>query len=358
MIPKDCLIDKSLARGVTDAIDTVQVKHVDGGVSLIVFKSYEQGRQKFQGASLDWIWFDEEPEAEIYAEGLTRIGDRAGVAFMTFTPMRGLSNVVLRFTDEPSEDRLVVGMTLDDARHIPVEEKQRIEAGYMPHEREARARGVPMLGSGRIFTATEESISEPAIEHVPAYWGKLWGIDPGIAHPFGAVLMLWDRDNDVVHVHHAFRMVGGIPRDHAQLMKRVGAAVPVAWPKDAADRDMGSGKPLSMQYRENRLRMCAKHASWLDGSMSTEAGIMEMVERMATGRLKVAQHLSEWWEEYRMYHRKDGQIVKIKDDLMSATRHAIMMKREAKNVPLGAVAGRPVNEQKIADGVDFDLFAT
>jgi hypothetical protein len=86
------------------------------------------------------------------------------------------------------------------------------------------------------------------------------------------------------------------------------------------------------------------HATWPDGSISTEAGILEWDERERTGRLKVARHLNEWLEERRFYHRKDGQIVKIKDDLMSATRFALMMKRYAKAVTLGS------------DGADFDLF--
>jgi phage terminase large subunit-like protein len=360
MVPKESLLDKSLARGITDAIDTIQVRHASGGVSVASFKSYEQGREKFQGAGLDWIWFDEEPDAKIYSEGLTRIGERQGIAFMTFTPLKGVSEVVLRFTDEPSSDRAVINMTIDDVPdggHISAEAKAQMIARYPAHEREARLKGIPMLGSGRIFTATEESIGEPAIEHVPSYWGKLWGIDPGISHPFAAVLMLWDRDNDVLHVHHAYRVTDALPISHAYAMKKVGAGVPVAYPKDAADRDMGSGIPLAAQYKQHGLLMLGKHATWPDGGMSTEAGILEMQERMATGRFKVAMHLSEWWEEFRLYHRKDGQIVKLKDDLLSATRICVMMKREAKNVGLGAVAGRPVNEKKVADGIDFDLFA-
>jgi hypothetical protein len=75
--------------------------------------------------------------------------------------------------------------------------------------------------------------------------------------------------------------------------------------------------------------------------VSTEAGILEMDERMKSGRLKVAAHLSEWFEEYRFYHRKDGQIVKIKDDLMSATRIAVMMKRFGRAVLLGSVVPAP-----------------
>src|ERR1700722_1032762 len=70
MIPKELFVDKpSLARGVTDAYDTIQVRHVSGGVSVARFKSYEQGRQKFQGETLDWLWPDEEPPMDIYSEG-------------------------------------------------------------------------------------------------------------------------------------------------------------------------------------------------------------------------------------------------------------------------------------------------
>lgn len=356
MIPKDSFCDRpSLARGVTDAYDTIQVKHVSGGVSVAKFKSYEQGRAKFQGETLDWIWFDEEPTLEIYSEGLTRTTATGGMAFMTFTPLKGRSAVVLRFLDEPSSDRGIVTMTIDDALHIPAEERARIVASWPPHEREARARGVPILGSGRIFTTVEEAITETPPDHVPAYWKKLWGIDFGIGHPFAAVLVLWDVDNDVIHVHHAIRMADALSIVHAEAMKRIGAAVPVAWPKDGTDRDRHSGKPLADGYKKHGLLMLPTHAAWEDGSMSTEAGIEEWDERERTGRLKVAAHLSDWLEERRFYHRKDGQIVKLKDDLMSATRIAIMAKRFARAVSLG---GRLASHkpQPIAENVDFDVF--
>ena len=61
---------------------------------------------------------------------------------------------------------------------------------------------------------------------------------------------------------------------------------------------------------------------------------MDMLDRMQTGRLKVAAHLSDWWEEFRLYHRKDGKVVKEGDDLMSATRYGLMMIRHAKTKPV------------------------
>ena len=336
MIPKDLFVDKpSLARGVTDAYDTIQVRHASGGVSIARFKSYEQGRQKFQAEGLDWIWFDEEPSSTIYYEGLARIGERDGIAWVTFTPLLGRSEVVIRFLDTPSPDRIFTTMTIDDALHIPAERRQKIIEGYAPHEREARANGVPMLGSGRIFMTPEDAIVEARIERVPEEWAKIWGIDIGIGHPFAAVLLLWDRDLDVIHVHDTVRMSDAMPIMHAARMKPVGGQVPVAWPKDAGDRDRGTGEPVAKLYKAQGLKMLDRHATWPDGSVSTEAGLLEWDQREQSGRLRVAAHLSDWLEERRFYHRKEGQIVKIKDDLMSATRIGLMMKRFAKQVALG-----------------------
>lgn len=355
MIPKDLFTDKpSLARGITDAYDTIQVRHVSGGVSVAKFKSYEQGRQKFQGETLDWIWFDEEPPMDIYSEGLTRTTATKGMAFMTFTPLNGPTEVVNRFLDEPSPYRAVVVMTIDDAHHISAEEKARMIASWPAHEREARARGTPMLGSGRIFTAPEDSVTEAPIEYIPPQWAKLWGIDFGIGHPFGAVLILWDKDADVIHVHHTYRVADALPIQHAAALKPIGAGVPVAWPRDGTNRQ-ADGRPLAAHYKVQGLRMLADHATWLDGSVSTEAGVLEMDEREKSGRLKYARHLSDLLDERRLYHRKDGQIVKMKDDLLSALRVAIMMKRFARPVGLGRIVA-PRGMDGAAEGLDFDLF--
>lgn len=354
MVPKECFTDKpSLARGITDAYDSIQVRHKSGGISVGRFKSYEQGRTKFQGETLDGVWLDEEPDMDIYSESLTRVTATKGMVFLTFTPLKGMSEVVRRFLSEPSEDRGVVTMTIEDALHIAPEERARIVAGYPEHEREARAKGVPMLGSGRIFQVSEEAVREEPFSP-PSYWPKLWGIDFGIGHPFGAALYAWDRDADVLHVIHAFRMKGARPIDHAKAMKPWGLDIPVAWPRDGHNRESGSGHPLSRYYKDEGMRMLPDHATWPDGSISTEAGIQEMSDRMTTGRYKVAAHLSEWWEEFRTYHRKDGMIVKLNDDLMSASRIGVMAKRYARVSGAQGFGSSERKAVKIAAGVDAE----
>lgn len=362
MIPKDCFVDTpSLARGVTDAYDTIQVKHftngVEDGISILRFKSYEQGRKKFQGETVDFIWGDEEPPMDVYSEMLTRITATKGMVFITFTPLLGMSEVVSRYLNEPSPDRAYVVMTIDDALHFTPEERAKVIAGYPAHERDARSKGIPLFGSGLVFQIIESSIIEPAIIEVPEHWFKIWAIDFGIGHPFAATLLLWDKDADCIHVHAAVRMVdegaGSLPIQHAKAMKKIAAAVPVAWPQDGTQREKSTGKPLAALYKAEGLLMLAEHATWPDGSVSTEAGVMEMLDRMTTGRFKVASHLTEWLEERRMYHRKDGEIVKERDDLMSASRVGVMAKRFARQVQLG---GKAPNQRKnmsyIPEGVE------
>src|SRR5262245_16707464 len=91
----------------------------------------------------------------------------------------------------------------------------------------------------------------------------------------------------------------------------------------------GAGKPLADQYRAQGLEMLHEHAQFEDGSVSVEAGLSDMLIRMEGGRFKVLKHLNEWFEEFRLYHRKDGRVHKEGDDLMSATRYAVMMLRYA-----------------------------
>lgn len=362
LIPKESLKDWSLARGVTDAFDTIQVANKFGGVSTATFKSYEQGRQKFQSATLDWLWLDEECDEEIYQECLARITATGGMLFMTFTPLKGRSKVVIRYMDEPSPDRAIVHMKIEDALHIKSEDRQKIIDGYAPHEREARANGVPLLGSGAIFTMPENAVVEPAMQNIPMHFAKLWGIDFGIGHPFGAALIAWDKDADVIHVIEAFKMVAAtnemqlLPIHHAARMKPIGIEVPVAWPQDGTAREKSSGEALSALYKKENLKMLHEHATWPDGSRSTEAGILEMQQRERNGKIKYASHLSELLEERRFYHRKDGEVVKLKDDILSAVRVAIMMKRFAKPVMLGGKKNQRNGEISLAKGIDFDVF--
>ena len=102
-IPADCLGKMSRRQGVSNALDTVLVRHVSGGWSSVGFKSYDQGREKWQSESLHVVWFDEEPPMDIYMEGLTRTNAVVGsMVYTTFTPLMGMSDVVHMFLEGDS----------------------------------------------------------------------------------------------------------------------------------------------------------------------------------------------------------------------------------------------------------------
>ncbi len=200
---------------------------------------------------------------------------------------------------------------------------------YPAHEREARTRGVPALGSGRIFPVTEESIRIDPFE-IPKHWVQIGGLDFGWDHPFAAAGCAWDRDADVFHVTKIYREREATPIIHAAALKPWGAAMPWAWPHDGLQHDKGSGEQLAAQYRAHGLALLPERATFDDGTNGVEAGLSDMLQRMQTGRWKVFSTCTEWFEEFRLYHRKDGRIVKERDDLISASRYALMMKRHAR----------------------------
>ena len=123
----------------------------------------------------------------------------------------------------------------------------------------------------------------------------------------------------------------------------------MAWPKDGLQSDKGSGVSLAEQYREQGVNMLHDWARNPKASGDTgkgnnfiEPSIMEMLQRMETGRFKVFGHLEEWFKEFRSYHRKDGKIVPIKDDIICATRYAVMCAQFA-------VAGKSQNWADYSD---------
>lgn len=341
-IPKAAIIETTRRSGVSGALDSVTVRHVSGGTSTLLLKAYEQGRGKWQANTVDYIWFDEEPPEDVYFEGITRTNATGGSIAVTFTPLKGMSSVVARYILEHSEDRTVVTMTIEDADHYTPEERAKIIASYPAHERDARTKGVPSLGSGRIFPVLEENIVVDPFE-IPRHWAQIGGLDFGWDHPTAGARLAWDRDNDVMYVTRDYRQREATPIIHAAALKPWDAWLPWSWPHDGLQHDKTSGDQLASQYRELGLNLTIERATFDDGSNGVEAGVSDMLQRMQTGRWKVFRTCIFWLEEFRLYHRVDGKIVKERDDVLSASRYALMMKRYAETPPAPKGRYRGVN---------------
>ena len=226
---------------------------------FIGLKTYASGREKFQGETLDFVWFDEEPPADIYTEGLTRTNVGANPVWMTFTPLQGVSTVVKRFLHEKSDDR---HQGRDDDRRrcaLHRRRKKKIIASYPAHELEARTKGIPILGSGRIFPVAEDL--SPSSTGTSRPLAPIGGLDFGWTHPIAAVELVQDRDTDTIYVTRTHRCIGSLA-NHAGRSPRPWGNLRWAWPRDGSRETLeGAGIALAEQYQRKASTCCTSMLS-------------------------------------------------------------------------------------------------
>lgn len=220
-----------------------------------------------------------------------------------------------------------------DVPHLSERMKEQILASVPAHERDARTKGIPTLGSGAIYPFEKELLAVEPFS-IPDHWPRICGMDFGWDHPTALVWQAWDRDSDTVYVYDLYTARKTPPPIIASAAKARGAWIPVAWPRDGYAADgKRDGIALKTVYEEEGVAMLPEAATSSDGSVSVEASIMVIHKAMLEGRFKVFNHLNDWFSEQSTYHRKDGKIVKIRDDIMDGTRYGHMMLRFAKTHP-------------------------
>lgn len=331
MIPKDCIVGNPVKKpGVADAIETVYIRHVSGGISRLDFKSYEQGRDTFQGTKKQVIWLDEEPtDPNIYTECLTRTAGaegQEGLIYCTFTPLMGLSDVVLSFlpngkipengVSEENPQKFVTQVTWEEVPHLSESWKQDALASYSQHERDARTKGVPALGSGAIYPYPEEMVFIDPIE-IPFWWKKAYALDVGWNRTAGLWAAL-DPESKQIYVYSEHYVGKELPAVHASSIKSRGEWMTGAIDPRSDMRSQVDGTRLVDLYQQEGL-----HLVFADNSV--EAGIYKVSQLLASGQLKIFKTLTNTLGEFRVYRRdENGKIVKKNDHLMDALRYLIM----------------------------------
>jgi len=322
MIPLELIRGKTNKPNTPDGFQTIRVSHVSGGTSLLTFKSYDQGRTKWQSETLHGVWLDEEPPLEIYTEAMTRIVKMGGIGMLTFTPLKGMSDVVAQFI-EPAEGadtsaQGIVSATWDDAPHLTEEAKTALYAALPPHEREARSKGVPALGSGRIYPYTEDGSQGIVIDdmYIPAHWPRMYALDVGWNRT-AAGWFAWDRESDVVYMYSEHYQGEQEVTLHAKAIKARGAWMPGVIDPHANDRSQRDGERIMALYIDEGLELTK-------ADNAVEAGILRVWLRMATGRFKVFRSCVNTLNEGRLYRRDlKGKIVKKNDHLMDVIRYGM-----------------------------------
>ena len=234
------------------------------------------------------------------------------------------------------KQKVVIMAGWDDVPHLTEESKAKMLAGTPPHLRDSRSKGIPSLGSGAIYPVPEDEIKFDIME-IPAWFRRSYGMDVGwnaTAVVFGA----YDADNDIAYIYDAYKRGQAEPDVHASaIRKRYPGGFKLPGAIDPASRGSGQadGKQLLQLYRKEGLRL-------IEADNAREAGIAEVYSRLSTGRLKIARHLSDVFDEYRIYRRDDmGRIIKEHDHYMDALRYYVMT---------GIKIAKPVQIKRVRHG--------
>lgn len=334
LIPGDLIVDTTPKPGIADGIEDIYVRHVSGGISRIGLKSFEQGAGSFMGTEQHIVWLDEEPPQDVYSECLTRTmivdgatpGDKVtGMIIATFTPLNGLSEVVMNFMPDgriPDPDakgeKFIVQVTWDEVPHLTKEMKEGLWNSLPPHERAARSKGTPQLGAGAIYPISEEEVTCKPLKEIPPYWPRWYGMDVGW-NKTAVAWFAWDRESDIVYLYSEHYQGQVEPPVHAAAIKARGSWIRGVIDPASRGRSQKDGEKLLTHYEDLGLLLSP-------AVNAIEAGIYQVWGRLSTGRLKVYETCANWLAEFRTYRRdKHGKVAaKQNDHLMDATRYGVM----------------------------------
>lgn len=203
-------------------IDQIRVRNVFGGISVIGFKSCDQGREKFQGSSLDFIWFDEEPPEDIYRECKMRVIDKKGDIFGTMTPLKGLTFIYdeIYLNSSGSKEVWYEFMEWADNPYLDGAEVEELTKTLSPDQLESRRYGRFKSNTGLVYPEFDENyfVIEPF--DIPAEWQDMISIDPGLNNPLSAHWYAVDYDGNVYAVAEHFE-AGKDVKYHADRIKAI-----------------------------------------------------------------------------------------------------------------------------------------
>jgi phage terminase large subunit-like protein len=203
-------------------IDYILVKNVFGTISKIGFKSCDQGREKFQGTSLDYVWFDEEPPFDIYTECKMRLLDTCGNMFGTMTPLKGLTWVYNHIYLNQNQDQEIWWQTMqwEDNPFLPKQEVENMTATMSEDELQSRKFGVFGANGGLVYSEFDPSVHVIEPFEVPREWYDTISIDPGLNNPLSAHWYAVDYDGNIFVIAEHYQAKKDIAY-HANAIKSI-----------------------------------------------------------------------------------------------------------------------------------------
>jgi phage terminase large subunit-like protein len=343
-LPKSWIYDITMLSGRKDApeggvIDQIKIRNVFGGISTLGFKSCDQGREKFQGSSLDFVWFDEEPPQDVYEECLMRIIDKRGDIFGTMTPLKGMTFIYkeIYLNQRNNPQVWCQFMSWEDNPYLSKDEIKLLENTLDSATLDSRRYGKFSGGAGLVYPEFDRNVHVIPPFSIPPDWQDTISIDPGLNNPLSAHWYAVDYDGNIYVVAEHFaagRDVDYHVRSIKDICERIG------WKTDAKgrisalidsaanQRTLASSKSVAELFCEKGIMVNTKV------NKDVFAGICRVKEYLKRGNgigdIYIFDNCVNMISEFMSYFWSDGDSPIKKDDhCMDELRYYIMTRPRA-----------------------------
>ena len=317
-------------------IDLIIIRNVFGGTSRIGFKSCDQGREKFQGASLDFVWFDEEPPKDVYDECKMRVLDRCGDIFGTMTPLKGMTFIYdeIYMNKYGSKEVWYEFMEWADNPFLDKKEVKKLSESLSDDVLDARRYGRFSVASGLVYKEFDENIHVITPFSVPREWYCDISIDPGLNNPLSCHFYAVDYDGNVYVIAEHFE-AGREISYHAEKIKAI--ADRLLWPRldDGRLRSLidSAANQKTLSGTRSVSELFYDHGISVNPRVNKDlfSGIARVKEYLKEKRLYIFSSCVNLIREIKGYYWKDSDTPFKKDDhALDELRYFIMSRPENK----------------------------
>jgi phage terminase large subunit-like protein len=343
-IPRDCIITDTMRNDGANCIG-VEIKHAKGGNSYLLFANYTQEVRQLQGFKLNLAVFDEQPPDDFFSEIVTRTATTQGKVLCSFTPLKGLNGLVSKFWNK-EEGYEFIRVSWDDVPEydpwgqpfLLKETRRQLERDYLPHEREARIAGKPVMGKGAVFqirewpTYTTGQIDFSRIPNIQ----RVIALDLGLVNDQTVItLMYWEPYERVAYLHKQICVQGieeAVPSQYINhLLRPEVFGTPIVLPADASTpgrytMSSSSIRELFESYELNVYHKAIMNPPDQEGRITNHKsyGINQMRQMLEVGSLMVNENCTQFLSNARNYYVDEKGRFSDPDDTIDSARYALL----------------------------------
>lgn len=343
-IPRDCIIIDTMRNDGANCIG-VEIKHKSGGKSYLLFANYTQEVRQLQGFKLNLAVFDEQPPDDFFSEIVTRTATTQGKVLCSFTPLKGLNGLVSKFWNR-EEGYEYIRVSWDDCPEydpwgqafLLKETRRQLERDYLPHEREARIAGKPVMGKGAVFQIKNwptYKTGDIDFANMKSVY-RVISLDLGLVNDKTVIsLIYWEPYERIAYLHRQIVVQGieeAVPTQYINhLLRPEVFGTPIVLPADANTSgrytmSANSIRELFEQYELNVYEKPIMNPPDSQGRITNHKsyGINQMRQMLEVGTLMINENCTQFLSEAQNYYVDPQGRFSDPDDCIDSCRYGIL----------------------------------